>query len=308
MMEEEESGEPIVRDAASGAAMRPAPDRRRNAYRDDLAAIGLKGRVAATHYSAGVPKQVIRSTVPLRARPDLKAGFDSEILFGEMVVQYDEDKGWSWVQLERDGYVGYVPANTLSSAPRETTHRIKSLGTYLYPAADIKSPPIMHLSINSMLTIAETQDKFARTAAGQFVVARHIAPKDKFARDFVDVAERLVGTPYLWGGRSRMGIDCSGLVQVCLEAAGIASPRDSDMQAAELGDNVLVPKELDGLRRGDLVFWSGHVGIMTDGVMMVHANAHHMSVVLETLPEAAERIRRGGSEIIAIRRLETLSA
>lgn len=307
-MTEDESGEPIVRDAASGAALRPTLDRRRHAYRDDLAAISLKGRVDATHFSAGVPKQVIRSTVPLRARPELKAGLDSEVLFGETVVQYDEDKGWSWVQLERDGYVGYLPANALSISPREATHRVKSLGTYLYPTADIKSAPIMHLSINSMLTIADTQEKFARTAAGQFVIARHIAPKDKYVRDFVDVAERLVGTPYLWGGRSRMGIDCSGLVQVCLEAAGISAPRDSDMQAAELGDNVLVPKELDSLRRGDLVFWSGHVGIMTDGVMMVHANAHHMAVVLETLPEAAERIRRGGSDIIAIRRLEALSA
>lgn len=295
---------------SSDSAGRPVQqlDPRRFAFRADLAAQSLYGRVNAPRYAAGALRQVVRASVPLRRRPAASAGLDTEALFGELVTQYDEAEGWAWVQLERDKYVGYLPASTLAKDTVEPTHRVKAIGTFLYPEPDIKSPPIMHLPLNALLSVAERDEKFCRLSAGGFVVTRHVAEKDRYARDFVEIAERLMGTPYLWGGRTRIGIDCSGLVQVSLEAAGIDAPRDTDMQQEEIGSEVLVPNSLEGLQRGDIVYWKGHVGIMVDGVMMVHANAHHMQVVTEPLPEAAQRIAKSGGGIAAVKRLPKLCA
>ena len=287
---------------------KPRLDPRLNAYREDLAAESLRGKVEAPRFVAGTKKQVIRTAVALRRRPAATAGLDTEALFGEALTVYDEADGWAWIQLERDGYVGYVPANALSAEIRPATHRVSALGTFLYPVPDIKSPPIMHLSINAHLTVEEKVDRFYKLAGGGFVVDRHVTELARGARDFVDVAERFIGTPYLWGGRTRVGIDCSGLVQISMEAAGLTAPRDTDMQQAELGDPVPITPNLDGLQRGDLVFWPGHVGIMCDAVMMVHANAHHMAVTIEPLAEAAQRIFKTGCEIAAIKRLPALSA
>ena len=288
-------------DSSSGT---PAvPDPRRHAYREDLADKRLEGQVEAAHFAPGVTRQVIRPAVPVRRRPDYTASFDTELLFGEAVTLYDVEEGWAWVQALRDGYVGYMPAEALTSEVSPPTHRVHAPGTFVYPMPDMKTPPLMHLSLNSQLNIAETGEKFCRLASGGFVVARHISARGRHARDFVEVAEQMIGTPYLWGGRTRIGLDCSGIVQLSLEAAGIAAPRDSDMQQAELGEHIPVPGDLEGLLRGDLIFWPGHVGIMTDGIMLLHANAHHMAVVMETLPEAADRIARSGSPIAAIKRI-----
>lgn len=286
----------------------PQLDPRRNAFRPDLAAQSLYGKVHAPRYSAGVPSQVNRSALPLRKRPTVQAGFETEALFGETVTVYDEAEGWTWLQLDRDGYVGYVPSGMLSADVHVPTHRVRALGTFLYPAPDIKAPPLMHLSINSMLNVVDADENFHKLRGGGFVVSRHVGPIDRIERDFVEIAERFIGTPYLWGGRTRVGIDCSGLVQVSLEAAGFACPRDTDMQQAEVGAPVPVRPDLEGLRRGDLVFWKGHVGMMLDGIMLLHANAHHMLVSVETLPEAASRIAKTGSQILAVKRLPRLSA
>lgn len=287
------------------------PDRRRNAWREDLAAAELRNIVAAPRFVEGAPARVTRSVVPLRRTPTAGAPLETEALFGERLTVFDEADGWAWVQLARDRYVGYVASAALASDIVEPTHRVEALGTFVYPHADIKAPPVMHLPLGAEVTVRDADAKFAELATGGFVVVRHIVERARFAKDFVDVAERFVGAPYLWGGRTRIGMDCSGLVQIALEAAGFSCPRDSDMQEAELGTSVLVPGDLEGLERGDLVFWPGHVGVMVDAVMLLHANAYHMAVAVEPLRVAAERIMRlesGASRIRAIKRLGGLSA
>lgn len=283
------------------------PDRRRHAFRPDLADVRLRDTIAADRYVEGVPHRVARSTAALRRAPDGRLGFDTELLFGEIVQVYEIADSWAWVQSERDGYVGYVPADMLATDVTAPTHKVNAIGTFVYPAADIKTPPLMHLSINAPLVVTNTDDRFCALATGGYVMARHIAPTAKVARDFVDVAERMIGVPYLWGGRTRVGLDCSGLVQVAMQAAGLECPRDSDMQQGEVGDNLLLAENLDGLRRGDLVFWKGHVGIMLDAVMLLHANGHHMAVVAEPLSAAVNRIGKTGEAVRAIKRPEALS-
>ena len=278
------------------------PDPRRNAYRDDLAAEGLRGKVKAPAYSPGWDRQIVFPATPLRARPDARANWTTEALFGELVKVYDEAGEWAWVQLAADGYVGYVRRSALSPPGASVTHRVSALGTFLYAAADMKAAPLMPLSMNALLSIAEVGPSFARLVDGTFVPSRHIVERQRFVADYVAAAERFVGVPYLWGGKTRFGLDCSGLVQTALAAAGRLCPRDSDMQEAELGDQIDVNERLDRLERGDLVFWKGHVGIMTDGFTLLHANAHHMAAVIEPVRSAVDRIARGGFVISSVRR------
>lgn len=333
LTEEEDGAEPATRDSGDGnydhsakpelenkqdapqtstPAKPIALDPRIFAYREDLADQSLYGRVNAPKYVTSNARQVHRAAIALRKSPDPNAGLETEALFGEHVKVFDEAEGWAWVQLERDSYVGYVPADALVARCEETTHWVRSNGTFVYPRPDIKSPPLLHLSLTSEVAVkdpsAPANETFTELKTGGFVITRHLAKKGNYARDFVEVAERLIETPYLWGGRTRIGIDCSGLVQVSLQAAGIAAPRDTDLQQNYLGSPVDINPDLDRLKRGDLVFWKGHVGIMVDGVMMVHANAHHMSTAVEPLLETAQRIARDSGPIAAIKRLPTLSA
>lgn len=278
------------------------PDPRRHAYRGDLAAEPLRGLVGSERFVRGEPRQVAAPSLPLRREPRFDATLDTESLRGEIVTVYDESEGWAWVQLSRDFYVGYMPSEGLARHMTAPSHRISALRTYVYPEPDAKMPPLELLSLNAGITAQRDEGKFLALEGGGFVVASHTAPIGTAEPDFVAVAETFRGTPYLWGGRTSIGLDCSGLVQLALEAAGHAAPRDADMQAEELGSAINWGPGVE-LRRGDLVFWEGHVGIMTSPMDFLHANAFHMAVAAEPFAHARERIEAAGYEVTGVRRL-----
>ena len=283
------------------------PDPRRHAYRSDLAAEALRGLVEAPRFVAGSPRQVAAPSLPLRRAPRFDAPLDTEVLLGETVTVYDESEGWAWAQLSRDRYVGYIPSEGLTPHLASPTHRISALRTYVYPEPDGRTPPSALLSLNAYITATREEGRFLALAAGGYVAATHAVAVGVNEPDFVAVAEPFLGTPYLWGGRTSIGLDCSGLVQLALEAAGHAVPRDADMQAQELGQAVEWRPGMD-LARGDLVFWEGHVGIMTSATDFLHANAFHMAVAAEPFTQAQERIRCAGYDVTCVRRLPGLAS
>ena len=216
---------------------------------------------------------------------------------------YDRNgEGWAWGQLNGDGYVGWLPDSTLGKPDAAPTHKVSAIRTLAFPGASIKLPPAGALVMGSLVTIVREDGPFAVTREGQYLPNQHLARIDSYASDFVAVAERFVGTPYLWGGKSSDGTDCSGLVQISLNAAGTGCPRDSDMQQDSLGRS-LEAERSKRLQRGDLLFWKGHVAIARDADTIVHANAYHMATVIEGTRDAVARISATGHDIIAIKRL-----
>ncbi|MBC8037017.1 MAG: C40 family peptidase [Rhizobiales bacterium] len=277
-------------------------DQRLNAYRPDLADARLRGLIAAGRFVEGRLMQVVDALIAVHQAPRFDSMQISQALMGETLHVFEAQEGWAFVQLERDNYVGYVSADALSSQMTVPTHRIAVPSTFLYPAPDIKTQPATIVTMNAAVTVTGDDEKFAQLANGRFVYRYHLQPIGKAESDFVTVAEMFRHAPYCWGGKSVHGLDCSGLVQLSLEACGIACPRDTDMQEEHLGTALLV-NDLDGLKRGDLVFWSGHVGIMIDEGTLFHANGHHMTTVAEPLRNAVDRIATGGNQVTSIKRL-----
>jgi cell wall-associated NlpC family hydrolase len=274
-------------------------DPRLNAYRPDLAAAHLRGQVEAARFVEGAEYAVVEPIADLRRAPSPDAALDTQALYGERVTIYETtDEGWAWGQLAGDTYVGWLPANALAKPGPAPTHKVIVPRTLAFPAPDIKRPPLAALPMGAALAVASRDERFAVTAAGWHIPAPHVAPLNNAFADFVSVAEMFLGTPYLWGGKSTLGIDCSGLVQIALQASGRACPRDSDMQEASLGQAV----SPDDLRRGDLLFWPGHVAIACSRETIVHANAHHMLVAREPVREAMARIEKAGSKLQAVKR------
>ena len=269
--------------------------------RADLAAKHLEGKVSAARFAQGRVMEVIEPQAPLRREPRPDTPLDTEALKGERVTIYDSNaEGYSWGQLAADDYVGWLPTNALAFAGPAPTHKVVALRTFAFPGPSIKLPPVEALPLGATLAVVRFADRMAVTASGVYVPAPHLRPVDEFEKDFVAVAERFLGVPYLWGGKTALGLDCSGLVQISLTACGISCPRDSDMQEAALGAPVA---DCANLKRGDLVFWKGHVAVVRDAESLLHANAFHMAVAIEPVAEAVTRIRAAGGEVSAVRRI-----
>lgn len=275
-------------------------DRRTTPNNGRVAAARLEGQVEAAKFVEGEAKQVMLPVVDLLRAPDGKR--DRQLLSGQAVTVFEELDGWAYIESALDGYVGYVPEASLG-ALREANHLVSARATHIYTQADIKSGDRASLSMGSTLRVLREQDDFAKIPEG-FVPLVHLSDLAPEA-DPVSVAERLMGAPYLWGGNSAFGIDCSGLVQAGCRACGIACGGDSDMQEAELGEALA---EDAPLQRGDLLFWKGHVAWVVDSETLLHANAHHMAVAYEPIEAAIERIEeQDGGVVTARKRLKELS-
>jgi cell wall-associated NlpC family hydrolase len=232
---------------------------------------------------------------------------DTQLLSGEAVTVFDEADGWAWVQNRTDGYVGYVESAALGANTITPTHSVQALRSFLFPGPDLKLPRLDALTMTGRVAVTGADGSYSQVTAGGregWVYSRHLAPEGEFAPDFVAIALRFLGVPYLWGGKESGGIDCSGLVQVALARAGIPCPRDSGMQAESLG--VAVPWEpgQTRLHRGDLIYFPGHCAIALNTAEVVNANAHAMMVSIEPLEELEARVRAesGGTGITGLRR------
>jgi cell wall-associated NlpC family hydrolase len=279
-------------------------DPRLTPARGDLAAKYLEGKLKAERFVTGEGFEISDALAPLRRAPSSDAELSTQALKGERVTIYDRNgEGWAWGQLNGDSYVGWLPDQALKKPAGQPTHKVTILRTFAFPGPSIKLAPAETLVMGSLLTVLREDGSFAVTREGWYLPRQHLGPIDRHVGDFVAVAEAFVGTPYLWGGKSSLGIDCSGLVQVSLTAAGTPCPRDSDMQQDGLG-RALDPSDTSKLKRGDLIFWKGHVAIARDADTIVHANAYHMATAVERTEEAIARIKASGSEVLAVKRLD----
>lgn len=270
-------------------------DLRLTPARPDLAAAHLKGKVDAQRFIDGEKFAVGRGRASLRTRPSDDAAQDSELLFGEIFTVYDTKNGWAWGQAANDLYVGYVRESALTG-PFATGARISALMAPVFSTADLKTPVRDLLPMNAVVPVLSREGDYVNIGPG-FVHRRHLLPEAE--KDFVAIAERFQGAPYVWGGKTAAGLDCSGLIQTALQAVGKAAPRDTDMMEKALGDAIAI----GAIRRGDMIFWKGHMGVMLDEARLLHANAHHMVVAVEPLDAAIARIDAIAGPVTSVKRL-----
>lgn len=267
-------------------------DRRLTPYSGRVAHVSLSGVVNAP-LTEGLLAQVIVPLANLCAKPG--AARDRQLLLGEAVTVIDRDAGHVFVMSAKDGYCGWMAEADLGQGPTPT-HWVAAPGTHLYTEPQVQAPEKHALSLGSRLAVIGSWGAWANTPHG-FVPLRHLRPLGEWAEDPVAVAESLLGTPYLWGGNSRFGLDCSGLVQVSMHACGLPCPGDSDMQMAlgrTLGAN-------EAMKRGDLIFWKGHVAMVVDRDRLIHANGHTMSVAYEGIRDCVARVSSGGGGLVLAR-------
>lgn len=282
------------------------PDRRIAAYRPDLADRRLEGIVEAGRFVDGRPMRVAVPNVGLRQEPRPDSEWGSELVLGDDVAVFEEAESWCWVQSLRDDYVGYLPDTALNVPDAEPTHVVAVPRTFAYPGPELRAPATSTLSMGSRLVVTGEAERrgtrYLILDSGEALIARHLCPSGQPVDDYVTVAEALIHTPYLWGGTSGFGLDCSGLVQLSMRMAGRFVPRDTDMQASVIGELLGLDPLGHRLRRGDLVFWKGHVGIMVDAGTLIHANGLSMTVAIEPLDRAVSRIASIYGMPTAIRR------
>lgn len=278
-------------------------DKRLHAYRDDLAESALEGKVNAPRFTDGAPGRITAPVAPLRRFPRPGAPLDTELLFGEDVTVLDRADGWAWIKSHRDDYVGYVPSGAIGPAGPAPTHRMAALRGFVFPRPDLKTPPTMTLHLGSRLTVIGQSGSYSQLMDGGFIYSDYLRPIEEVETDPIDVALKFLNTPYLWGGRSSTGLDCSALVQLAWQSCGIDCPRDTDMQFENFGTLLNHDGSEGNLQRGDLVFWKGHIGIWIDEDRFLHSNASDMMVAMAPLSFTAERIAsKDGGPITGIRR------
>lgn len=273
-------------------------DRRTTPANDRVAHASLRGVIASDLFVTGTAASVVQPLADLVASP--AGARDRQVLMGDRVMVLDRHMGFAFVQAAKDGYCGYLDEGALGPVT-QPTHWVAAPATHLYTAADIKSRESATLTMGAQLQVVETGDRFSRIADGRFALTGHLRRLDDRAADPATVAEAFLGTPYLWGGNSRSGIDCSGLVQAAYLACGIACPGDSDQQAAQMGADIPVAGPF---RRNDLLFWTGHVAIALDADHLIHATGHAMAVIVEPVGTAVARIAaQGGGPVTRARRI-----
>ncbi|MGA9659607.1 MAG: NlpC/P60 family protein [Asticcacaulis sp.] len=278
-------------------------DKRTTPFKDGVTDAANEGVIRAKTYVVGEVLSCYDATAPIFAQPEYGAEQVDQLLLGERFKIIERKHDFFWGQALRDGYVGYVPVSAFKRDWYLPTHYVSTLRTYVFAGPNLKSSTLSVISLNALVSVSRFENGFAYINETGWVFASHLSTFEQFADDFVSVAESYINAPYQWGGRESIGLDCSGLLQQALYAAGYGCPRDSDMQS-KLGLSIAIRPTLHGLMRGDLVFWKGHVAIMVDDTHIIHANAHHMKVVIEPLSEAIARIdANGAGRPTAFRRL-----
>ena len=277
-------------------------DPRLTPARDDLAAAWLKDQVKAPRYVEPSRFHVCAPVASLYRSPEQLQAIETQLLYGEAIDVLDQNSDWAWVQSLCDGYVGYVArgAITQHQAEQQPTHRLANIGSFIFPNNTYKDTPQTALSYGSLVTVTGEKDGMSMLSTGGSIPSAHLSPLDFHSEEPVAEAFRFLGVPYLWGGRSHIGLDCSALVQLVLQACNFKAPRDSDLQEKHLGR----PIDRDDAQGGDLVFFRGHVGLMVDDSTLIHANDRSMAVSIDDLDEYVRwRSKNGKTPVKMFKRL-----